>query len=117
MLPPAIRSHWDAMLLVRELRKSLLKSKDRWKSDADENGSAVLSHGDFRIVLERRGLRLLDAIHLYQNDAEVWLPLMPRLRLRATARMRLIEDAERAAKSNKSADARTRNRRSRARSA
>ena len=91
---PALRSRWDAMILVRALRQSLLESKDRWKTRPDDTGGAVLSHGEFRIVLEPRGPRLLDAVHLYRSNAEVWLPLLPRLRLRAAARLRLIQDAK-----------------------
>jgi hypothetical protein len=36
---------------------------------------------------------MLDAIHVYHDGAELWLPLFARLRLRAAARSRLLQDA------------------------
>ena len=44
-------------------------------------------------MLEPRAVRVLDAIFVYRDDAEIWLPLLPRLRLRGAARWRLIHDA------------------------
>jgi hypothetical protein len=90
---PAIRSRWDALVLTRRLHKSLVEPKDRWTVSSDDGKDAVLTHGDFRIVLLPRGPRLLDVIHLYRKDAEIWLPLIPRLQLRAAARLRLLQDA------------------------
>jgi hypothetical protein len=90
---PMIRARWDAHSLSRKLRKSLAALEDKWKVDTDEDGQPTLSSGEFRIVLVPRAARLLDAIHLYNNDAEIWLPFLSRLRLRAAARLRLIQDA------------------------
>lgn len=90
---PIIRSRWDARRLARELRKSLASQDDNWKIGTDEEGRPMLSNDGFRIVLEPRAVRLLDAIHVYRDDAEIWLPLLARLRLRAAARWRLIHDA------------------------
>jgi hypothetical protein len=90
---PVIRARWDAHLLTRKLRQSLATPKDKWKIDADDEGHPTLSTGDFRIVLVPRAARLFDAIHLYEKDAEIWLPLVSRIRLRGAARLRLIQDA------------------------
>jgi hypothetical protein len=90
---PMIRAHRDARSLSRKLRKSLTAQDDKWKVGTDEEGHPTLSSGDFRIALMPRAARFLDAIHVYSHDAEIWLPLLARLRLRAAARLRLIQDA------------------------
>ena len=90
---PIIRSRWDARRLARELRTSLASPDDNWKIGTDEEGHPMLSNEGFRIVLTPRAVRLFDAIHVYRDDAEIWLPLLARLRLRASARWRLIHDA------------------------
>jgi hypothetical protein len=90
---PMIRAHRDARILSRNLRKSLAAPDDKWKVGTDEEGHPTLSSGDFRIVLVPRAARFLDAIHVYSDDADIWLPLLTRLRLRAAARLRLIQDA------------------------
>jgi len=90
---PMIRAHRDARSLSRKLRKSLAEPDDKWKVGTDEEGHPTLSSGDIRIVLVPRAARILDAIHVYSDDTEIWLPLLARLRLRAAARLRLIQDA------------------------
>jgi hypothetical protein len=94
---PALQARWDVMGLTRDLRRSLLAPADRWRVGADEDGNAMLEKGSNRIVLIPRAARILDSIHLYSDDAEVWLPLVSRLRLRAAARWRLIEHASKTA--------------------
>jgi hypothetical protein len=90
---PIIRSRWDARRLARDLRTSLASPDDDWKIGTDEEGNSMLSHDGFRIVLTPRAARLFDAIRVYCDDAEIWLPLVARLRLRGAARWRLINDA------------------------
>src|SRR4051794_19468805 len=90
---PIIRSRWDAHRLARELRNSLASPDVDWKIGTDEDGDSMLSREDFRIVLTPRAARLFDAVHVYCDDAEIWLPLFARLRLRGAARWRLIHDA------------------------
>jgi hypothetical protein len=90
---PVIRSRWDAHKLSRTLRQSLADPNAKWKIAVDDEGNPEMSNGDFRIVLVPRAIRLLDAIHVYHDGAELWLPLVARLRLRAAARSRLLEDA------------------------
>jgi hypothetical protein len=90
---PIIRLRREARALSRKLRKSLAAPEDNWKVDTDEEGRPTLFNGNIRIVLVPRAARIFDAIHVYSNDAEIWLPLLPRLRLRGSARLRLIEDA------------------------
>jgi hypothetical protein len=94
---PVVQARWDAMELTRQVRKSLLNPRHRWATSGDEDGNSVLSHGDFRIELVPRRARLFDSIHLYKNDAEIWLPLLSRIRLRAAARLRLIQQANKSA--------------------
>jgi hypothetical protein len=90
---PSIRARWDAHRLSRKLRNSLATPSDNWKVETDDDDGPALAHGDFRIVLVPRGARLFDAIHVYSAGAEIWMPLMARLRLRAAARSRLLHAA------------------------
>jgi hypothetical protein len=90
---PIIRSRRDARRLARELRDLLASPDEDWKVGTDEDGHPMLSKESFCIVLTPRTVRLLDAIHVYRDDAEIWLPLLARVRLRAAARWRLIHDA------------------------
>ena len=90
---PMIRSRWDAQILSRKLQKSLAAPDEKWKVGADEEERPTLLSGDFRIVLVPRAVRLLDTIHVYRDNAEIWLPFLSRLRLRAAARLRLIQEA------------------------
>jgi hypothetical protein len=90
---PMIRAHWDARNLSRKLRKSLATPQDKWKVDTNDEGQPTLSSGGIYITLVPRAARILDGIHVYSDDAEIWLPLLARLRLRAAARLRLIQDA------------------------
>lgn len=103
---PIIRSRIDGRRLARKLRESLANSDEKWTVAGDDDGRATLSNGEFRIVLEPRAARILDAIHVYNDDAEIWLPLVARLRLRGAARARLIQEA--AAHWNKSGQKKTR---------
>ena len=90
---PIIRSRWDARIFARKLRQSLANPGDDWKIGTDDDGRPTLANGEIRIVLVPRTARLFDAIHVYNNGAEIWLPLLPRLRLRGAARWRLIQNA------------------------
>jgi hypothetical protein len=107
---PIIRSRLDARTLCRTLRSSLASPDETWEVGADENGHPTLSNANFRIVLVPRTLRLLDAIHVYGDDAEIWLPLLLRIRLRAAARVRLINNATENWKNSKQQKSRTRRR-------
>jgi hypothetical protein len=90
---PIIRSRLDGHKLSRQLRQSLADDDAKWKIGVDDEGSSELSNAEFRVVLVPRAVRLLDAVHVYNHDAEVWLPLVARLRLRAAARSRLLQNA------------------------
>jgi hypothetical protein len=90
---PIIRVRRDARILARKLRLSLAAPEDTWKIGTDDEGRPTLSNAGVRIVLVPRVVRLFDAIHVYCDDAEIWLPFLARLRLRAAARLRLIQDA------------------------
>jgi hypothetical protein len=90
---PIIRSRIDGRRLARKLRESLADPKEKWTVGADDEGRPTLSNGEFRIVLVPRAVRILDAVHVYHDEAEIWLPLVARLRLRGAARARLIQDA------------------------
>ena len=90
---PIIGGRRDVGAWCRTRRSSLASPDETWKVDADEVEHPTLSNANFRIVLVPRTIRLFDAIHVYSNDAEIWLPFLPRIRLRAAARVRLIHDA------------------------
>jgi hypothetical protein len=111
---PVIRARWDARVLARKLRESLESTEEKWKVGADEEDRPTLDNGSFRIVLAPRAARLFDAIHLYSDDAEVWLPLVSRLRLRAAARWRLIYEASENLEKAKPKKTRTQRRRAQA---
>ena len=49
--------------------------------------------GPFRVVIGPRPVRLLDALHVYCGGAEIWLPIVWRLRLRNAVRLVLVENA------------------------
>ena len=86
----------DAGRLARMLRKSLLTDADNWKIDRveiDGGEHTCLANGRFQVALVPRRLRINDAVHVYCDGAEVWLPLLPRLRVRSAARWRLIRHA------------------------
>jgi hypothetical protein len=87
----------DARRLARMLRKSLLTDADNWKIDRVEIDGAehtCLANGRFQVALVPRRLRINDALYVYCDGAEVWLPLLPRLRVRNAARWRLIRHAK-----------------------
>ena len=100
-----------ARRLARKLRESLAAPDDNWTAGTDKKGQPTLSNANFRIVLVPRAARLFDAIHLYSDDAEIWLPLLARLRLRAAARWRLIHDASEQLRDSNLKKTRTRRRR------
>jgi hypothetical protein len=82
-----IRVRFEAARIARQLSKSVTADPDAWKIERQPDGSAVITNGPFKIALSARRLRLLDAIHLYTEAAEVWLPLAARFRLRTGARL------------------------------
>jgi len=87
------RSRMAARRLAREVRQSLETQPDLWQIAADDEGRPIVSSRSFRIVIVPRAVRIFDAIHLYSDDTEVWLPLLPRLRLRAATRWLLARSA------------------------
>jgi hypothetical protein len=92
----AIRARRDAWILTLDLCRSLSDVDARWKIEGEGDMITILSRGDFRIELVPRRVRLFDAVHLLRDGAEIWLPPLPRLRLRAAARLRLLELAKEA---------------------
>ena len=92
---PFIHARLEARRLTHRLRKSLIRQDDNWGIDADRMGRPILCTGHFRLVIVPRALRLFDAIHVFCDEAEVWLPLLPRLRLRAAVRYHLLRYANR----------------------
>jgi hypothetical protein len=82
-----IRMRREACQLARDLRVSLMEDEASWKIDRDFHGGAAVTAGSFHITITPRLLRVLDRIHLYCDGAEVWLPLLSRIRLRNTVRL------------------------------
>ena len=90
---PIIRARRGASILSRKLLFSLAEPEENWKIGTGDEGQPALSMNGFRIVLVPRAVRLFDAVHVYSDNVEIWLPFLARLRLRAAARCRLIQDA------------------------
>jgi hypothetical protein len=88
-----LQIRWSRRQVGRMLRRSILTHPERWKIEAAEGSLTSLVDREFRIVLEPRFIRVFDAIHVYCDDAEVWLPVMPRIRLRNAARWLLLRHA------------------------
>ena len=92
-MPVFIRVRLSASRLARSLRRSILRERKLWEIDVDEADCPFVAAGPFRIVLVPRAVRLFDALHLYCAGAEVWLPLLWRLRLRNAVRLAIVENA------------------------
>ena len=87
----------DARHFACALRKSLLNDADGWTIGSIEirgNEYACLKNGRFQVALVPRRLRINDALYVYCDGLEVWLPFLPRLHLRQAARWRLIRHAK-----------------------
>jgi hypothetical protein len=83
----------EARRLAREVRQSMLNEAGMWEIDADRQGRPIVSSG-FRVALVPRRIRLFDAIHLFCNEVEVWLPLVARIKLRNAARLLIVRFAK-----------------------
>jgi hypothetical protein len=92
-MPVFLRVRWAAFRLVRALRRSILAGDEEWELDSDSHGRPLLTAGPFRIVIAPRAIRLFDAIHLYVDGVEVWLPILARLRLRNAVRWLVLQHA------------------------
>ncbi len=92
-MPVFIRMRLAATRLARTLRRSILAETKNWDIEVDEDGRPGLSAGPFRLVVTPRAVRLFDALHLYCDGVEVWLPLLWRLRLRNAVRLVIAENA------------------------
>jgi hypothetical protein len=92
-MPVFIRMRLAAIRLARALRRSILLETKHWEIGVDEAERPSIAAGPFRLVIMPRAVRLLDAIHVYCEGAEIWLPLLWRLRLRTAVRLVLAENA------------------------
>lgn len=92
-MPIFIRLRLAAIRLARALRRSILTETKLWEIEADSQSHPCLIAGPFRVVIEPRAVRLLDALHVYCGGGEVWIPLVWRLRLRNVVRLVLAENA------------------------
>ena len=92
-MPVFIRVRLAAIRLARSIRRSILTETKLWEIDADEAERPSIAAGPFRLVITPRAVRLFDALHLYCDGAEVWLPLLWRLRLRNAVRLVIAENA------------------------
>ena len=88
-----IRMRQEACQLARELRVSLVEDEASWRIDRDFHDGAAVTTGNFHITITPRLLRVLDRIHLYCDGAEVWLPLVTRIRLRNAVRLYIARRA------------------------
>ena len=92
-MPVFIRLRLISVRLARALRRSILTEQTLWEIDVDENGCPLVAAGPFRVILAPRAVRLLDALHVYCGGAEVWIPLVWRLRLRNAVRLMIVQNA------------------------
>lgn len=92
-MPVFIRVRLAAIRLARALRRSILDESKLWEIDAVESERPSIAAGPFRLVITPRSVRLFDALHVYCDGAEVWLPLLWRLRLRNALRLVIAEQA------------------------
>jgi hypothetical protein len=92
-MPVFIRLRLVSVRLARALRRSILTERKLWEIDVDEDGNPFVAAGPFRVVITPRPVRLLDALHVYCGGAEIWLPIVWRLRLRNAVRLVLVENA------------------------
>lgn len=92
-MPVFIQMRLAAIRLARALRRSILNERSLWEIGVDEENCPFVAAGPFRIVIVPRAVRLFDALHVYSGDAEVWLPLWWRLRLRNAVRLVIAENA------------------------
>jgi hypothetical protein len=92
-MPVFIRVRLAAIRLARSLRRSILHERSLWEIGVDEENCPFVAAGPFRVVIVPRAVRLFDALHVYCGDAEVWLPLWWRLRLRNAVRLVIAENA------------------------
>ena len=92
-MPVFIRMRLAAIRLAGALRRSILNERNVWEIDVDEAERTFVAAGPFRIVLVPRAVRLFDAVHVYCDEAEVWIPLWWRLRLRNAVRLLMAETA------------------------
>lgn len=92
-MPVFIRVRLAAIRLARTVRRSILTEHKLWEIDADEAERPSISAGPFRLLVTPRAVRLFDALHLYCDGVEVWLPLWWRLRLRNAVRLVIAENA------------------------
>jgi hypothetical protein len=93
-MPVFIQLRLAAIRLVRDLRRSMIYDSEIWTINADRQGRPIVSTSSFRICLEPRALRLFDAIHIYCDESEIWIPLFPRIRLRNAVRRLLLRYAQ-----------------------
>ncbi|MGD9636386.1 MAG: hypothetical protein AB7G28_03435 [Pirellulales bacterium] len=92
-MPIVIRVRLAAIRLAHSLRLSILEETKTWEIGVDDEGRAGIVAGPFRLVITPRAVRLFDALHLYCDGAEIWLPLWWRLRMRNAVRLVLAENA------------------------
>lgn len=88
----------EAKRLMRDIRASLLHEPEAWTiREGTGPGQTVLEWGDYRVVIspcERCPcLAILDHCRLYYLGANVWLPKLSRMRLRAAARWAIAHKA------------------------
>jgi len=92
-MPVFIRMRLVSVRLARALRRSILTEQKLWEIDVDDDGNPLVAAGPFRLVLVPRTVRLFDALHMYCGEAEIWMPLVWRVRLRNAVRLLIVENA------------------------
>lgn len=85
-----LRARKAARTFARQLSDRL--AVEPVKTQATYNGWMLLVD-DVLIEVVVRHFRIFDGIHVWHQGAEVWLPVLQRLKLRRTIRLLVIERA------------------------
>lgn len=91
MLFPDLRARIGAICLCRKVRASIIN--EEWVIENLGVGETILTRGEYTIIIEPRRLRIFDKISLHFGDSEVWIPLIPRIRLRSVVRWLIVSQA------------------------
>ena len=93
-----LRSRRQGRKIARKVRELLDDERVMWEVKPAASPGAVLhlklDYSLIAVVIECKRLRFLDSVHLYVDGADVYVPLIARIRLRGAARCRMQEIAE-----------------------
>ena len=83
-----IRARIEAKILVSQLLETIQTEPSQ--SALTYRGWALIVE-DYMVEITPRRIRALDSVNLYHDGAEVWLPVLQRIRLRNALRYLVIQ--------------------------